>query len=129
MMVAALLLAVVAVVAFRPFEDQSTEELAVESAVVVEELLVNGQSGRVVLSTDDQSVITAVLRNDGDEPEEVELSVRLDERLFDDRHDWTYTVEPGEEKELEEVREVHHTWYQGEFTVELGDKIVEVAVE
>ena len=108
-------------------EDETVpEEVA---SITIENLTVNGQTEDIVLSKDDASVITATLKNETDEVMEITLSVRMDGELFDGRHDWTYTLEPGETKEIEETREVHHTWYDGEFTVEIGDQMIKVTVE
>ncbi len=105
------------------------EEVPEDTGIVVEELLLNGEEGSLTLTTDDPSVITATVRNDSDEEREVELSVRMGGRLFDERHDWTYTIAPGETLEIEEVREDHRTWYPGEFTVELEGNVIDVVVE
>ena len=112
--------------------ENGQEEISeVTEGVTVQNLKLNGEDGTVMLTTDDPSVITATIVNDSEEEQEVQLtlSVRKDGELFDNRHDWTYTVAPGETKEIEEVRETHHTWYPGEFTVEMGDEVITVIVE
>lgn len=107
-------------------EEPAPEET---TGVTVEDLMVNKQIEDVVLSKDEPTVITATITNESDNITEIILSVKMDGRLFDHRHDWTYTLEPGETKEIEEVRETHHSWYQGNFTVEIGDQMINVAVE
>ncbi len=109
-----------------PIDTTPEEEI---NQVTIEEFKLNGLDGTVRLTTDDPSVITATLRNETEEEQEIELKVVQDGRSFDERHGFTYTVAPGETKEIEEVREEHKTWYVGEFTVMLGDQTIEVIVE
>jgi len=99
--------------------------------ITVEYLKVNGEEGPLItLNLDDQSIITALVRNEDTEREaEISLSVRRNSDLFDGRHSWTYTIGPGETREIEEIREVHRTWYGGEFTVEIGDKLIRIVVQ
>jgi len=119
--------AVIFVIGFQ--EEAIDPELNGEEAdIIVENLRVNGQEGPIELTTEEESIITATFRNDGEEAGEIELSVRMDGELFDHRHDWIYELEAGETKEVEEVREDHATWYPGEFTVEAGDQTIEVTV-
>lgn len=110
-------------------EGNGQEEVVDLSDVTVTDLMVNGENGTVMLTTDDPSVITATITNESEQEVELTLTVKMDGDLFDNRHDWTYTVAPGETKEVEEVRDDHRTWYPGEFTVELGDEVVSVIVE
>lgn len=107
-----------------------TEEILEEPEVVVHYLAVNGLTDpQVFLNLGDESIISATIENPGSEEISVIMSVRKDGDLFDHRHDWTYVLQPGEIKEVEEVREVHHTWYPGVFTVEVGDKVIEKIVQ
>ncbi len=115
------------------FSILQTEEENLESPeIVVESLKINGQEGRIItIGLENESIITAVVTNDGNIEKEAELilSVKKDGELFDRRHNWIYTIKPGETKEIEEIREVHYTWYKGEFTVEIGDMKTKVIVE
>lgn len=108
---------------------EKENETTIESQIVLEEFLVNGKSDNVVVGLDESSVITAVVTNQGEAKKEITMSVKMDGDTFDRRHTWNYIIEPGETKEIEEVRENHHTWYKGSFTVELLDEIIEVIVE
>ncbi len=118
-------LVLVALLAFRP----ETEEVAEKPEIIVRSLAVNGITDpQVVLTMADKSVITAVIENPGLIEAEIMMSVRMNGELFDRRHDWTYVLGPGEVKEVREVREAHHTWYPGVFTVEIGDRVIEVTV-
>lgn len=126
-----LVIIVAAVFLFRmetqaPTEPEVEEE---ESVITVEELTVNGEAEEVVLDTDDETVIAATLTNETDAAEEITIAVKEDGEVLNEKHTWTYSVGPGETNEIEEVKEEHHTWYPGEFTVEAGDKSVEMVVE
>jgi hypothetical protein len=107
--------------------DTTPEEEA--SRITIKDFKLNGLDGNVKLTTEDPSVITATLINETEEEQEIELKVVQDGQSFDERHGFTYTIAPGETKEIEEVREEHKTWYVGEFTVMLGDQTIEVIVE
>ncbi len=100
-----------------------------QSAIIVTDFSVNGETGQVFLNLDDESIITAVIANEGSSEKEVVMTVKMDGETFDGRHTWSYSINPGEIKEIEEVREVHHTWYEGSFTVELMGDVIEVIVE
>lgn len=84
---------------------------------------------QIFLTLDGELIIAAVIENIDPNETEVMMSVRMGGELFDRRHDWTYVLQPGEIKEVEEAREAHHTWHHGTFTVEIGDEIIEVFVE
>lgn len=126
-----IVLALVLFVVLRPEDEEVIDPPVVdEPEIIVHSLAVNGMTGpQIFLTLEDESIITAVIENAGPEEAEVMMSVRMDGELFDHRHDWTYVLQPGETKEVEEIREVHHTWYAGAFTVEVGDEIIEVFVE
>ncbi len=106
----------------------STEEKEVN--VTVKDLMVNEKTENLVLSKEDSSVITAtIINNSEDRTEEVTLKVKLDEEPLDDKHSWTYILQPGETKKIKEEKEIHHTWYNENFTIKLADHKVTVTVE
>lgn len=109
-----------------PIDTTSKEEV---SKITIENFKLNGEEGTVRLTTEDPSVVTATLKNETEEEQEIDFRVVQNGRPFDERHGITYTLAPGETKDIEETREEHHTWYVGEFTVELGDQTIEVTVE
>ncbi len=95
--------------------------------IVVEDLMVNGEPDEVEIGLDEEVVITATVRNEGDSTETVDLIV---EGAQDEEGHFGHTLEldPGDSEEIEWVMDQHATWDEGFYTIRLGDESVEVTV-
>ena len=98
------------------------------SSVRVDFLTVNGRADDVMfLNLDQELIIEAALANEDQENEaQITMFVKKDGESLDDKHNWTYNLGPGETKEIKIINEGHEDRHGGIFTIEIGDRVIEV---
>ncbi len=98
------------------------------SSVRLDFLTVNGFADDVIfLNLDQELIIEAALANEDQENEaQITMFIKKDGEPLDDNHSWTYKLGPGETKEIKEVNVGHEDRHGGIFTIEIGDRIIEV---
>ena len=101
-----------------------------ELDITVEDLEVNGESEDVFVGLNESVTVTATVTNNEDGAVNVPLVIEWDDEV--DVGHKGYVLEglgSGETEDVEWTREEHGTWEVGEYTVSIGDEVIQVTVE